>query len=248
MGARHRSRAAHEAEQRRHALRSPEAGHAGDRQHVRREEPRNFEILTLLPGSGAARVARRYETREWTARGRSSVGPPMAPQPQSIRSEPARRPPRARKVRWAAKSVDRVAVVAGVADAVAIATSASRARRLVRSRLWWMVKLLRSDRPTHLLSSSGPRSRLAGAFALHLPDAGIAGSAGERLTRAEAFDLVRRTVNDLAPGDAVGTRERSSSSRATAARSRLRESERSHVRANSQGRARQRCHRSSSPR
>ena len=32
------------------------------------------------------------------------------------------------------------------------------------------------------------------------PDAGI-GLAGERLTRAEAFDLVRRTVADLAPGD-----------------------------------------------
>lgn len=32
------------------------------------------------------------------------------------------------------------------------------------------------------------------------PDAGI-GTGGERLTRAEAFDLVRRTVEDLVPGD-----------------------------------------------
>ncbi|MDB4873570.1 MAG: hypothetical protein JWM41_16 [Gemmatimonadetes bacterium] len=32
------------------------------------------------------------------------------------------------------------------------------------------------------------------------PDTGI-GTSGERLTRAEAFDLVRRTINDVAPGE-----------------------------------------------
>ena len=78
VGARHRSRAAHEAQQRRHALRPPQAGHAGDRQHVRREESRHVEVLALLPGSRAARPALRHEARQRPARGRPARAPRRA--------------------------------------------------------------------------------------------------------------------------------------------------------------------------
>ena len=71
-----------------------------------------------------------------------------------------------------------------------------------------------------------------------------ASARGERLTRAEAFDLVRRTVDDARAGRRVRARERVRASRAPAARPRFREPQRSHVRAHSQGRARRRHHRS----
>ncbi len=50
----------------------------------------------------------------------------------------------------------------------------------------------RAERPAQL--------ELAGDHRAPAADAGT-GSSGERLTRAEAFDLVRRTINDVAPGE-----------------------------------------------
>ena len=72
VGARHRGGQPHEAQRRRHALRSPQAGHAGDRQHVRREGSRHGEVLALRAGRRAARPALRHEARERPARDRAA--------------------------------------------------------------------------------------------------------------------------------------------------------------------------------
>ena len=70
VGARHRGGDPHEAQRRRHALRPPQAGHAGDRQHVRREGSRHGEVLALRAGRRAARSALGDEARERPARDR----------------------------------------------------------------------------------------------------------------------------------------------------------------------------------
>ena len=71
VGARERGDRPHGAERRRHARRSLEAGHAGHRQHVRREEPRHVQVLSLRTGSGAARADLALEDGQRAARSRT---------------------------------------------------------------------------------------------------------------------------------------------------------------------------------
>jgi uncharacterized protein (TIGR00288 family) len=57
------------------------------------------------------------------------------------------------------------------------------------------------DRPTQLEISSEPRITAPPSAPTPAASESVAGDAGQRLTRSEAFDLVRRAVNELAPGD-----------------------------------------------
>jgi len=58
-----------------------------------------------------------------------------------------------------------------------------------------------TDRPTQLEIASEPRVPAPTSAPAPVAVESIAGDAGQRLTRSEAFDLVRRAVNELAPGD-----------------------------------------------
>ena len=70
----------HEAQRRRHALRPPQAGHAGDRQHVRREGSRHVEVLALRAGRRAARAAlRRRSSRTASSRSACRAAPRATP-------------------------------------------------------------------------------------------------------------------------------------------------------------------------
>src|SRR6185437_2347374 len=64
MGAGGRSGVAHEAERRRDARRPAQAGHAGHRQFVRREEPRHGEVLAVRHRGGPTGAAQADEARE----------------------------------------------------------------------------------------------------------------------------------------------------------------------------------------
>src|SRR6476646_6445646 len=58
-----------------------------------------------------------------------------------------------------------------------------------------------ADRPTQLELASEPRVAAPTSAPAPAATESVAGDAGQRLTRSEAFDLVRRAVNELAPGD-----------------------------------------------
>src|SRR6185436_3713962 len=58
-----------------------------------------------------------------------------------------------------------------------------------------------SDRPAQLDVSTETRPAAPVSTPAPVASDGIAGDSGQRLTRSEAFDLVARTVNELASGD-----------------------------------------------
>ena len=74
VGTRLRGDRPHGAQRRRDALGPAEAGDAGDRQHVRRKEPRHLQVLQVLPRGGPEGAARGDQARERPARSRASAG------------------------------------------------------------------------------------------------------------------------------------------------------------------------------
>ena len=247
VGARHRSRAAHEAQQRRHALRSPEAGDAGDRQHVRREESRHVEVLAVLsrkprsadcsPSRSSTTASSRSTSRRRNRRRRPSAPIPDEAATGSERAEAA--PCRERR------SCRRVVV-----DAAVDARGRDREDREPREP-----RDARRRRTRHRRASPRrPRRPRSSPPIERQPEAAVpvasvgrrrSATAGERLTRNEAFDLVRRAVDDLATGeDDPRARATFAVARASCSAAIQRESQRSNVRANSQGCARRRHHRS----
>ena len=124
VGARHRGGQPHEAQRRRHALRSPQAGHAGDRQHLRREGPRHGEVLALRAGRRAARPALGHEARERSARDRTCPAAPGDARAAENAAAADEALTRRRRRTGEARSVT-AAVVAVVVAADAIARIAS---------------------------------------------------------------------------------------------------------------------------
>ena len=118
---------AHEAQRRRDALRSPQAGDAGDRLDVRREGSRHGEVLAIRAGSGAARphsASRSSRTARWR-----STWPETARRPRRARRCVGRAPHRARgRARAAATAEERAARRGRRRDVVDVAAAAIASR------------------------------------------------------------------------------------------------------------------------
>ncbi len=176
VGARHRSHRPHETERRRDALRPPQAGHAGHRQHVRREEPRHSKFSKFVQDASARGLVTltklengQLEVGMPTAGGRAAAAPA-----EHASAAPVERP-----------------------EAGGEERSGRRGRRGGRGRG-------RGGR-----GAEAPQLELeaaesaAGETPSPVPAKAARGIGlgGERLTRSEAFDLVRRAIETLTTGD-----------------------------------------------